>query len=592
MLSKKLFVILLILFSLSLAACLPSGEQPSGPAGQPPTGATFGQGQAAGGQSPQGQLLASRQLSGPAGSPASGSLPQGQPPAQVSQSGQPATSSPVTQAAPSDVSFTYTIVDTGQTNCYDNQVGISCPQTGQSFSGQDAQYAGNQPHYTDNGDGTITDNVTGLMWQKDPGPKKTYTEAVAGANPLTLGGYNDWRLPTIKELYSLILFSGLDVSPCMGGGACNNVPFIDTAYFNFEYGNTAAGERIIDAQYWSGTEYVSATMGGAATVFGVNFADGRIKGYPRDTGPGGTPFTEFVRYVRGNPNYGINNFSNNGNGTIVDQAAGLTWMQVDSGAGMKWQDSLAYCQNLSYAGFDDWRLPNAKELQSIVDYSRSPATTNSAAINPLFNVTAITAEDGQTDYPFYWTGTTHATASGRGDSANYISFGEALGYMRNAWIDVHGAGAQRSDPKTGSSADYPQGHGPQGDAVRVNNYVRCVRDGGVVAVAGGSFNPAGQSSVASPPGGGAGQPLAGASLDSQGGGIGQQPPAGSPPQGGAGQPPDGRTPPQEAIDACNGVGQGNTCDVTTPRGTLTGTCMPIANQLACVPQGGPPSGRP
>src|SRR5690606_22243425 len=44
------------------------------------------------------------------------------------------------------------------------------------------------------------------------------------------------------------------------------------------------------------------------------------------------------------------------------------------------------------------------------------------------------------------------------------------------WIDVHGAGAQRSDPKIGDPADYPTGHGPQGDAIRIYNYVRLVRD--------------------------------------------------------------------------------------------------------------------
>ena len=42
-------------------------------------------------------------------------------------------------------------------------------------------------------------------------------------------------------------------------------------------------------------------------------------------------------------------------------------------------------------------------------------------------------------------------------------------------MDVHGAGAQRSDPKTGNAGDYPQGHGPQGDVIRIDNYARCVR---------------------------------------------------------------------------------------------------------------------
>ena len=48
--------------------------------------------------------------------------------------------------------------------------------------------------------------------------------------------------------------------------------------------------------------------------------------------------------------------------------------------------------------------------------------------------------------------------------------------MNGAWVDVHGAGAQRSDPKAGDPADYPTGNGPQGDAIRIYNYVRLVRD--------------------------------------------------------------------------------------------------------------------
>ena len=94
----------------------------------------------------------------------------------------------------------------------------------------------------------------------------------------------------------------------------------------------------------------------------------------------------------------------------------------------------------------------------------------------MFGVTPIIDERGETDYPFYWTSTTHANATGGGESAAYIAFGEALGYMMNSWMDVHGAGAQRSDPKSGNPADYPNGRGPQGDAIRIYNYVRCVRD--------------------------------------------------------------------------------------------------------------------
>ncbi|MFC1907325.1 DUF1566 domain-containing protein [Chloroflexota bacterium] len=400
----------------------------------------------------------------------------------TSTSAQPAPEVEETKVMPTPTAIgerNYIVVDTGQVECYDNSRIISCPDHEMPFYGQDAQIQGIQPAYEDNGDGSITDLNTGLMWQKDPGEKMTYEEAVANASSFNLAGYDDWRLPNIKELYSLILFSGTDPPP--ERVVKNAVPFIDTDYFDFEYGDTGAGERIIDAQYWSAMEYVSTTMNSAATIFGVNFADGRIKGYPRDIGRRRGPVTKFVRYVRGNPDYGINLFTNNGDGTITDDATGLMWARDDSGEGMDWESTLAWVQEKNrenYLGYTDWRLPNAKELQSIVDYTRSRRTTDSAAIAPIFNTTAIIDERGETNYPFYWTGTTHVNALLGGSSAVYVSFGEALGFMFNSWIDVHGAGAQRSDPKSGNPNDYPLGRGPQGDAIRIYNYVRCVRNVG------------------------------------------------------------------------------------------------------------------
>ncbi|WP_455276877.1 Lcl C-terminal domain-containing protein [[Eubacterium] cellulosolvens] len=392
-------------------------------------------------------------------------------------------------------SSTYIVVDTGQTVFYDNSNEILSPDLGGSFYGSDAQYRGIQSAYQDNGDGTVTDVNTGLMWQQDPGEKMTYDEAVLGANAFRLAGYDDWRLPTIKELYSLILFSGSDPSGLESSG--NAVPFIDTDFFEFEYGDTSKGERIIDSQFISNTEYVSTTMEGAETAFGVNFADGRIKGYPTGPMPGQTQDKKFfVLYVRGNTEYGSNNFVDNGDGTITDSATGLMWMQDDSGSfnvgdggALSWEHALEWAENLIYAGYSDWRLPNAKELQSIIDYTRSPATTSSAAIDPIFYCTSIIDEGGETNYPFYWTGTTHANSLGGGRNAVYIAFGEALGYMEMPpnsgnyqLLDVHGAGAQRSDPKEGNPAEYPYGHGPQGDVIRIYNYVRCVRGGDVVII--------------------------------------------------------------------------------------------------------------
>ncbi|MDY6991713.1 MAG: DUF1566 domain-containing protein, partial [Pseudomonadota bacterium] len=393
-----------------------------------------------------------------------------------------------------------TLPDTGQNSCYDvNNNAIACPAEGESLYGQDAQYMAPAPSYTDNNDGTITDNITGLTWQKDPdtngdgvinaNDKKTYEEVLAGAEALNtqaLGGCTQWRVPTIKELYSLIDFNGVTgISADYMTVPDDSVLYIDTTYFEFDYGDTANGDRYIDAQYWSSTDYVSTLMNGLQGNFGVNFVDGRIKGYGAEPGN-----IRYVRYVCGDSGYGVNEFVDNGDETITDNYSNLMWLQNDSGAfetgytndyapagSLNWEEALAWCEGLDFGGYTDWRLPNAKELHSIVDYSRSPDTTDSAAIDPLFNATRLETginNSGVANYPYYWTSTSHL--NGLIGFAVYVAFGEARGYINGQLLDVHGAGAQRSDPKTGDPTEYSEGHGPQGDVVGIYNFARCVRD--------------------------------------------------------------------------------------------------------------------
>jgi len=387
------------------------------------------------------------------------------------------------------------VVDTGQTLYYNNFTEIAAPLIGEPFYGQDAHFTGHQPSYIDNGDGTITDNVTGLMWVKtcdtdgdgdiDYDDKMSYEEAMASVQFVNVAGYTDWRLPTIQEQYSLIMFSGIDPSGYEGSSTDDLVPFVDTNYFDFAYGDENAGERIIDAQMATSTLYVGTTMNGDETMFGVNFADGRIKGYGTDPLPGQSEDKQFyVYYVRGNIEYGINDFHDNANGTISDNATGLMWQRSDSEVGLDWEEALSWVTQKNtecYLGYNDWRLPNVKELHSIVDYGRSPQTTNSAAIDSLFTCSMIIGESGENNYPFYWTGTTHANMQ-NGEFGAYVCFGEGLGFMEMPpnsgnyqLLDVHGAGAQRSDPKMGNPDDWPYGNGPQGDVVRIYNHVRLVR---------------------------------------------------------------------------------------------------------------------
>jgi len=384
---------------------------------------------------------------------------------------------------------TYKIVGTGVTNCYNNTTVITCPtNTTDAFYGQ---YQGIAPSYQNNGNGTTSDLNTGLMWVKARGVKISWDSAFIMAAQCNLGGYNDWRVPTIKELYSLINFNGRS-----GALPSQCIAYIDTNYFGWTTGpgDTTVGQRTIDAQDWSATEYKGLTMNNDTTIFGLNTVDGRIKGYPKYN-PGTTlPQDMYVRFVRGNTSYGINNFVDNSDSTITDNATGLMWMKYDSKQGMNWQSALAYAQTMnsqSFLGHNDWRLPHAKELQSLLDYSRSLDATNSAAIDPIFNCTAITDEGGNTNYPFYWTSTTHLDNMG----GVYVAFGEALGWMKMpptatylTLADVHGAGAQRSDPKAGNpnstlyylgknqAGDSVYGRGPQGDVQRINNFVRLVRD--------------------------------------------------------------------------------------------------------------------
>ena len=389
--------------------------------------------------------------------------------------------------------LTYPVVDTGQDKCYDTSGQISMPGQEAAFYGQDGQMNGYQPSYTISSDGlTVDDNVTGLTWTRkadwdgngtvDADDKFTYADAmsyVATVNANNLGGYNDWRLPSIKELYSLIDYRGTDPN-VQSSNSVGLVPFINDNVFQFGYGDMDAGDRIIDSQWATTTLYVGSVMGGQQAMFGVNFADGRIKGYPVSSGPGGFEKTYYLRLCRGNTAYGENDFMDNDDGTVTDNATGLMWARTDNGAGVNWEGALAYAQQMNsenYLGYSDWRLPNAKELQSLLDYSRSPDTHGTAAINPLFNCTQITNEAGQPDYPFYWSSTTFLSFNGSAFRAVYVAFGRGLGSMDGSnVIDVHGAGCQRSDPKDGNTGDYPAwGFGPQGDVQRVFNYVRLVR---------------------------------------------------------------------------------------------------------------------
>jgi hypothetical protein len=142
-----------------------------------------------------------------------------------------------------------------------------------------------KPRFVDNGDGTITDNVTRLQWEKKVNgsicvhcvdARYTWSDAmlsfISAVNnsalcdasdcpgPVTgLGGYTDWRLPDIAELQTII---GTSAAGCGSGGPCIDPIFGPTAMDN----------------YWTSTTFAA----GAANAWTVDFILGSVSGFGKD----------------------------------------------------------------------------------------------------------------------------------------------------------------------------------------------------------------------------------------------------------------------------------------------------------------------
>ena len=255
---------------------------------------------------------------------------------------------------------TSAIPDTGQTQCYNNTTEIPCPQEGNPFYGQDAQFTNRSPSFTkidDQGNELpdsaetwqiVRDNVTRLMWEikTDDGSihdkDNTYNwqaskDAITTQlNNTNFGGYSDWRLPTKTELHSIV-----------------NHGLYNPSTYTFYFPNTIP----LNGRYWTSTLYRPNT----SLVWIVGFYKGN------DFDGADKLATLYFRAVRGEEFTNI--FIDNGDGTISDTSTDLLW-QKDTIEVINWETALAYCSNLNLAGYTDWRLPNRLELLSIVDYNR------------------------------------------------------------------------------------------------------------------------------------------------------------------------------------------------------------------------------
>ncbi len=215
------------------------------------------------------------------------------------------------------------------------------PDTGQTTSyttvfGEDADYPRNPQSFTDNGDGTVTDNNTTLMWQQGIAAPTTWDAAGTYCSNLSTGGYNDWRLPDPKELKSIVNHDNVN-------------PSIDTTYFP----GTA------NTWYWSSTTFVQSS----SSAWMVHFGAGVIS---QTSKAGGGLYVRCVRSDSGSTLWAFD-FVDNSDGTVSHGNTGLMWQQVTASP-RSWEAAISYCENLGLASFSDWRLPNVNELHTIVDY--------------------------------------------------------------------------------------------------------------------------------------------------------------------------------------------------------------------------------
>jgi len=212
-----------------------------------------------------------------------------------------------------------------------------CPRSADPFFGQDGTYRINVPSYASTST-TVRDKITNLVWQKlPPAVPLDHAAAVDYCEGLELAEQTDWRLPTRLEYISLL-------DEGQGAGTALPAAFVpDTS-----------------GQYWT----ASASGVASGSFFVVNDNEGKWNVAVDATSFG-------VRCVRGSTFAGEQQAID---GVVMDSMTLLSW-QADMlpDTARTWSEALAYCEGLTFAGKQDWRLPSIKELATIVDESAAKA---------------------------------------------------------------------------------------------------------------------------------------------------------------------------------------------------------------------------
>lgn len=292
------------------------------------------------------------------------------------------------------------LTDTGQTTCYDASGNvINCTGTG-----QDGEYTSIAMNFTDNTDSTITDNNTGLTWQKctvgqnndaSCSGSATYgynwyeasgtydtvynpsTTDVCGS--LNLGGNTDWRLPYVNELVRLVDYGTYE-------------PAIDTTFFPGTVYGVIQHYRALNT-YEGNPDYAWNVR----FIYGDRFFTDKID----------LSDWSFIRCVSGSMLPELN-WLDNSDGTVTDLNTGLMWQQSDDDITRTWEQTLSYCEGLTYATYSDWRLPNIRELGSLVD-----TTQYQPAINDMYF--------SDTNNSIYWSSTTNSKTPSNAHGVNFYT---------------------------------------------------------------------------------------------------------------------------------------------------------------------------
>ncbi|MBR6243949.1 DUF1566 domain-containing protein [bacterium] len=245
-------------------------------------------------------------------------------------------------------------VCTGQKKCYDMEKEIPCPKEGEPFYGQDAQYAEMEKcllrSYTikqyDDGE-TVIDNNTGLEWERQSSVENRDVNwsSYAGNHcnwMHELGGYNDWKAPTVSEFYSLV-----DI------GTDN--PAIDEFYF----------PDTPSAIFLTRVYYEPAGHSAITHYEGVDFANGTAVVVAPSSDSEEKMRFRCVRPSDREPPYCHDHLFSGDGYEIRNDARKRLIFKVDPVSGKNWKEALEYCEKLTYAGISDWRVPNRNEMSDL-----------------------------------------------------------------------------------------------------------------------------------------------------------------------------------------------------------------------------------